>query len=385
VAKVLYRALTQEGKEISGFVEAMSNKEALAQLKESGLEQINLLSDAALGFERDDLNGIGEDELAHIARFETKLQKGIGFFSYFAETMRNSSIPMVIGGAIVFYGDFAGSALWMAFGVIVALALPFFSFWNYGVMQGYNRLLKNLAFGEWEDVKKSSEDLKKQSKNPDVIVEADMRLASYYAHKGDMDKAITIISASKEYLDAKSAGAYENKLGELYWYAGMYEKSIYEMKRAYEISKENIFLVDWALAEARFGDNEIAKECIDRVDTETLPIFGLPFIAFIKGLVSYREDRLVEAKEMLIQAVEGFSNFDKNPVVWIPLSIVSSYLALVLSKLGDQERAKSLLSDGVVAILKEHAESSLLEQLRDEFPDYFFEGSIGQKGANNPF
>ncbi len=371
MAKVLYTAVTQEGKETNGFVEAMSNKEALDQLKERGLHQITLLSDVALGFERTDLDGISESELARIAKFEAQMQKEMGFLPYFVETMRSSAIAIAIGAGMAWYGEHTGSGLWMAFGVIVSLALPFFSFWNYGVMQRYNALLQAVAFGEWERVKKLSEDLKKQSKNPDLMIEADMRLASYYAHQGDMNEALRVMLPSQEYLETKSAGMYENKLGELYFHARMYEKSLYEMKKAYEVSGENMMLADWALAEARFGDVKVAKECLSRVDEETLPAYGAPFIAFIKGLIAYRQERMAEAKEMLMQALDGFSNFDKNPVVWAPLAMVSAYLALVVSRLGDKERAETFLSEGIVAITKEHAESVLLEQLKELFPSKF--------------
>ena len=370
MAKILYTAFTQDGKETNGFVEAMNNKDALLELKERGLHQINLLSDAALGFDRGDLEGIGEGELKRIAKFEVQMQKGAGLLPYFIETMRNNAIPLAIGVSMVLYAESVGSAMWMASGVILSLALPFFSFWNYGVMQTYNGLLKAMAFGEWESVKALSLDLKKQSKNPDIMIEADTRLAAYHAHKGDMNAALKVMMPHKEYLE-KNAGVYENKIGTLYFHAGAYDKCVYQMKKAYEVSRENMMLADWALAEVRFGDIEIAKNCISEVEIETLPAYGVPFIEFIEGLIAYKEKNLAEAKEMLTHALEGFSIFDKNPAVWDSLSMVRCYLALVLAALGDSESAEMLLSEGVVKIAKEHADDALLVELKRNFSDHF--------------
>jgi len=258
-----------------GFIEAMSNKEALLELKEQGLSRINLLSDVALGFERAVLEGISEGELKRIAKFEVQMQKGAGFMPYFIETMRNNAIPLAIGVSMGLYGESTGSAWWMASSVILSLALPFFSFWNYGVMQTHTSLLKAVSFGEWEAAKTLSEDLKKQSKNPDITIEADTRLATYHAHQGDMNEALKVMMPHKSYLE-KGAGVYENKLGELYYHAGEYDKCVYQMKKAYEVSGENMMLADWAFAEVRFGDAEVAKKCLSEVEIETLPSYGLP-------------------------------------------------------------------------------------------------------------
>ncbi len=370
MAKVLYTAYTDEGKETNGFIEAMDNKEALVELKERGLSRINFLSDVALGLDRDDLEGISEAELKRIAKFEAQMQKGAGFVPYFMETMRNNAIPLAIGVSMGLYGESTGSAWWMASGVILSLALPFFSFWNYGVMQTHSALIKAVTFGEWEAVKSLSGDLKKQSKNPDIAIEADTRLASYYAHQGDMNEALKVMMPHKEYLE-KSAGVYENKLGELYFHAGAYEKCLYQMKKAYEVSGENMMLADWAFAEARLGSREVAKDCLSKVEIETLPVYGLPFIEFIEGLIAYKDKNLVEAKEMLTHSLEGFSSFDKNPVVWAPVAMVRCNLALVLVEMGDRESAQMLLSEGVVKIAEEHAEVALREHLKIVFPKYF--------------
>jgi len=87
------------------------------------------------------------------------------------------------------------------------------------------------------------------------------------------------------------------------------------MKKAYEVSGENMMLVDWAFAEVSFGDMQVAKKCLSQVEIETLPSFGLPFIEFIEGVIAYKEKNISEAKELLTQSLEGFSDFDKNPAV----------------------------------------------------------------------
>jgi len=286
------------------------------------------------------------------------------------EMMRNNGIPLVIGVSMVLYGESTNSAWWMASGVILSLALPLFNFWNYRVMQTYDALLKAVAFGEWERVKVLSEDLKNQNKSPDLAVEADSRLALYHAHFGDMNSALKLMMPHKEYL-SNNAGVYESKLGELYYHAGEYDKCIYQVKKAYEVSGENMMLADWALVEVRFGDMQVAKQCLSQIEIEILPSFCQPFIPFIEGLIAYKEKNLTEAKELLTQSLEGLSDFDENPAVWALLAMVSCYLALVLAEFGERESAEIILSEAVVKIAKEHAEMVLLEKMKVEFPRYF--------------
>ena len=181
MGKVLYTACDAQGREKRGFVEALSNQDALKRLHSEGLEKIHLHSDAAFGHSRDDLEGLSQKELERIAKFELKLQQGVGLGMYTQEVLRNNIIPMVIASMMFWYGYNEASSGWMAAAVIVASALPFFSFWNYGIMEIYNRAQKSLAFGEWENLKEEATRFKNSSrKNPDLLVEADTMLAAYF-------------------------------------------------------------------------------------------------------------------------------------------------------------------------------------------------------------
>ena len=370
MGKVLYTAFDEAGKEKSGFVEALNNKEALQYLSESGLQQIELHWDAAFAANRDDLEGISEKELARIAKFEVELHKGVNASSFTKEVLRNNLIPMVIGSAMVLYGMSESSAWWMASGVILSLAIPFFSLWNYNLLQTHAAMYEALSFGEWERVKELAPQLKERAKNPDVSVEADTLLAAYYAHHKDMPRAIKILGEHESYLATK-AGSYENKLGSLYFHAKEYDKSLFHLKQAYVVSKENMMLADWALAEVRFGDIQKAKENLSQVDLAQLPPYGIPFIDYIDGVIAYKEGDLSTAKNAFLGAVDGFSAYDKNPAVWAPLAMANVMLAIVFEAMGERENAYEYLSEGVVKIAQEHAETPLLEALKAKFPTRF--------------
>jgi hypothetical protein len=367
---VLYTARDKRGREKRGFIEALNNKDALEHLSASGLNQIELHWDAAFASNRDDLEGISEKELAQIAKFELELHKGVSASSFMKEVLRNNLIPMGIGGAMVLYGISDSSAWWVAFGVILSLALPFFSLWNYNLLQTHSAMYKALSFGEWESIKTLAPQLKERAKNPDVSVEADTLLAAYYAHHKDMPTAIQILGEHESYLGDK-AGSYENKLGTLYFHAKEYEQSLFYLKQAYVVSKENMMLADWALAEARFGDIEKAKENLSQLDLAQLPPYGIPFIDYIKGIIAYKEGDLIRAKNDLLRGITGFSAYDKNPAVWAALAMVNVMLAIVLEEMGERENAYEYLSEGVVKIAQEHAETPLLECLKEKFPTRF--------------
>lgn len=370
MGKVLYTAYDAQGREKRGFIEALSNQDALKRLHSEGLEQIRLHSDAALGHSRDDLEGISQKELERIAAFELKIQQGVGLGMYTKEVLRNNVVPMFISALMFGYGYSEASWGWMASAVIVSSALPFFSFWNYGVMSIYNRAQKSLAFGEWEKLKEEATHFKNSSqKNPDFIVEADTMLATYHAKKGDMDQALSLLLPHKEYLEGKSSGTYENKLGSLYVHAKAYEKACYTFKQAYEVSRENMMLADWALAEARFGDITLAKENILSVSRDALPTFGVPFVDLVEGLIAYKSHSFEDAKYFFTSALEGFSTYDTNPATWTALAMVNIYLALTMHALG--EEVDALLQEGVVQIAKEHADDALLVELKRNFPDHF--------------
>jgi tetratricopeptide (TPR) repeat protein len=370
MGKVLYTAVNHQGKEKSGFIDVQSNKEALSKLKNLGLENIVLHGDAAIGVQREDLNWISEKRLNDIATYEVQQQKGLNFFSYLGEVFKSSIPTTLIGGAIFYYG-YSDSPIWMAAGVIVASFVPFFSLYSYSTMNDFNNLLKASAFGEWERVQELSKVLKSKNNNIDLTIEADTREAAIFAYKKDMDSAINFILPHREYLSKTTPGMFESKLASLYHMAGKYDKYIENMKKAYEVSKQNSLRCDWAMAEARLGNLEVARGLIKEIEIESLPSYGMPLMYYTKGVVAYRKGELEYAYEQLSLAYNGFLEYSKNPAVWSALAIIVGMFAIVIHDLNGEQDGSYLLSEAMVDIIKVQADKPLIVELDKRFPKLF--------------
>ena len=259
----------------------------------------------------------------------------------------------------------------MAAGVIVASFVPFFSLYNYSTMNDFNNLLKASAFGEWNRVRELSQILRAKNKNIDVIIEADTKEATIFAHDKNMDSAINLILPHRKYLNETKPGIFESKLASLYYMAGEYDKYVQNMKKAYEVSKQSSFRCDWAMAEARLGNLEVARRLIKEMEIEELPIYGMPLMNYTKGLVAYRRGELDYAYEQFSWAYSSFLEYSKNPAVWASLAMVVSMFAIVTHDLDNDQDGSCLLSEAMIDIIKVHADKPLLVELDKRFPTLF--------------
>jgi len=362
MGKVLYSAVTADGEVKRGYVDALSNEEAVKKLKEEGLNNINLYSDARFPYQKE-LDSLSEEELEEIAYTEIDTQKSNSFSKFLLKVVKKNIIVILIGLAITFYGYSIHSYLISSFGFIVASAYLFINIWNRQALYAYNNAMRALLFGNLKQAQKETQKLRTMVKDKNVLVECDMLDAKNLAMSGNIDSAIDILLKHKEYFDSLGKGMFESKLLSLYLLAKDNKKALEYSKKAYELSKDNMLLVDWALAEARFGDIDIAKENIDKVDIEVLPVYSIAFVYFTKGLIEYKKANYKEAKELLIEALYAIEPFKENVATWGIISLIRVYLSFTFNKLGFKKEAKKLLHKDVVKIIKVNAPKDLLDEL----------------------
>jgi len=362
MGKVLYSAITANGKVKRGYIDALSNEEAVKKLKEEGFSNINLYSDARFPYQ-EELDSLSEDELEEIAYTEIDTLKSNTFGKFLLRVVKKNIIIILIGLAIAFYGYSIHSYLLAAFGFIVASFYPFINIWNRQASNAYNNAMRALLFGNLKQAQKETQKLRALVKDKNVLVECDMLDAKNLAKSGNIDNALDILLRHKEYFNSLGKGIFESKLTSLYLSAKDNKKALEYSKKAYELSKDNMLLTDWALAEARFGDIDIAKENIEKVNIEAIPVFGLGFIYFTKGLIEYKKANYKEAKELLIEALYAIEPFKENVATWGIISLIRVYLALTFNKLGFKKEAKKLLHKDVVKIIKVSAPKDLLDEL----------------------
>jgi len=367
MGKVLYTAYNQDGKQKSGFIDVDSNKEALAKLKESGLVNISFHSEALFDFDNRDFAFLSERDIQRMVNLEVQWQKSSSFSSYFLELLKSNSITIIVGCAMVYYGYTEGSAMWMASGVILSTIFPFLGLWNYQLIHSHNNLIKAITFGEWEKVKGLSQKLRQGTKDRNVIVEADTMEAVYHAYKKDMDSAIKLLSSHRVFLESQNPGLFENKIANLYYMAGEYDKFLDKMKQALKISKQDLVRIDLAMAEAKLGSLETAEKELEKIEIESMALYTVPFVHYTKGLISYKKNDFKIAKEELLIAHNGALEYSQNPAIWSGIAMITSTLALVMYDMGEKDPANELLSEGIVKILNVHADKNLLEELQKRF------------------
>lgn len=74
MAKIPYCAKDSSGDEVTGYIEATTNGEALSELQARGLQSISLHGDASTSFARSDLTGLAEKDLQALARWGRRIR-----------------------------------------------------------------------------------------------------------------------------------------------------------------------------------------------------------------------------------------------------------------------------------------------------------------------
>ncbi len=371
MGKLIFTATNQEGVLESGYLDVNSNKEGLEELREKSYQNISLHNDASVDIHTDELPFYNKKELEILAKNEIKWQKGGSFLTYMVNTLKNNSFMMAIGSGLLYYGYTQNSAMWMASGVIVATALPFFSLLNYRVLSNYENCYRKLAFGEWDGVLEHLTTLRQITKNKAILVDIDTIEAYYLAHNKDLNGALKLILPHKEFLDSKMPGMYENKMASLYLLAKEYDKSLFSMQQAAKNSNQDLMYADLAMSEVRFGSLENAEAALKKVDINAMAEYTKPLVKYIDGFISYKKGDLQSAKELLSEAFEDISEYSKNPVIWVYIAMITSLYAVILNDMGEKSEARTLLDDGVLKITSVHADDKFLKLMKDRFGDMF--------------
>ena len=364
MGKVLYTAYNQEGYQENGFIDVSTNKEALNTLKEKGFEGISLHGDASLGVDKELPSWFDNQAIQKEARLEVAWQKEFTFSSYMWEVLKEHALPFIVVAGMAY---FEVSQVWMMLGLFIASIGPLFALWNYRRIATYNNAIKSVTFGEMQKIQPLAQKLRKIANNEDLRIEADSIEAFYHAYHDDINSAMKLILPHRALLDEKSPGMFENKMASLYYAAGEYDKFVSNMKQATKISNQDLLRADWAMAEARMGDIEIAREEIAKIDKESMADFTLPLILFTEALIAYRSGDLVTAQKELHTASHDMSKYDSNPAVWSFIALITATLALVKYDLDKEEEGRELLSDAVIKIVKVHGDRPLIKALEKRF------------------
>lgn len=365
--KILYSGISKDGRKRYGFVEAASNKEALAHLKKEELNNIELHDDVFTALNRDDLEKLSEKQTELIAEFEIRARYSSNINALKWEYIWHQKFWILIWAGSLIWMWYQKSYTLMFLGLAIALTVPIFHILKIRHVNRYNNLLIACTFGQWDQALALIQRLRRHLKQPEMVFDLDIRQACIVAAKGFLVEALESVSDWKYHFDKTSPGLFEARLAEVYHAGGEYGEYMNMLREAEAKSPESpSALLDLALAEARFGYTERTETLLSRLKIEELPPVGRPYIDWAKGAAA-RRNKDIKAVTYLESAVNQMMQFNENPSTWIALAMCTGDLAAALIDCGKKDKAKDLAAK-VWKILKVHGESRLLKELADITP-----------------
>lgn len=363
--KILYKGIDSKGKEKSGFVEAENNSEVLSILKNKNIYNIILHNDEMTAFQRNDLEGLSEKELNRIAKFEINMRSNPGVTTFLIEVLNANKYIIFFGVTMFVWGCISKSYVLIFSGGLAAISMPVLSLWNYRIVGNYNNLIRNCSLGQWAEAIINIKKLRPHLKQPEMAFDLDVREACIIAKTKSIKEALTLVEKWENNFHDLMPGMYESRVASIFHAAGDYSGYVGRMRDGYIKSLESpVMITDLALAEAQFGDVEKASSLLAKINIEELPIYGLAYIDWAKGVVAKRQGDS-NAMNYLGSAVSKMLESKDIPAIWTGLALCSGAYAIVLNYNGEKEKAR-LLVNSVWDILKIHGDKPLLKEISNE-------------------
>lgn len=362
MAKILYSASTAQGERTEGFVEAMSAASARSLLKHQGLREIVLHEEPAIAHNTEVLKGLSAAEEKALARFRLRVMRSPGLATALAEVARNTRWWLLGAAAVVVWGLYSGDVR-LVVGSVVAAGLPFaVTAWRWRHVGRYQQLLKELAVGHWSAARQLAAQLRSVSKSQPVMdFDLDVRLAGIDARDGDLGAALQSVEPWRDKLAAQP-GLYECRVATIHLSGGDNAGYVRLMGEAADLAGgDPSRSLDHALAQARFGDPQVASALLSGLDAGLLPPHASGFIKWTRGFLQLRQGS-PDAAATLGEAVADFLRLAEQPTVWTALAVCACDHAVALNQAGQQGAARRQIAS-VWPVLKAQAPESLLRML----------------------
>jgi hypothetical protein len=372
MAQILYTATDADGQPQSGMVEAAGVAQARDLLVQRGLSQVQIQQEAAFTMDVNAMAASSQLDPQQLAAMALRFIARPGVWTLLREVARGS-LAFVLGfAAMAGYAVWKGAPLWAAAAGAVALAPFTWALWKYRRTRAYDQLVRAHAIGDWPAMLALADRLRTIPERTDqLLFDLDIRCAYARVRQGQsLDAAVASVEAERwrERLSERP-GAYESQLALLHAAADRPQGLIDGMRDAAQACQmEPARVLDWALAEARFGDTDEAQRLFEGIDLSLLPPHGAGFIAWTRGLIALRHDEPT-APAFLADAVRAFLALSAHhPAVWTALAFSVADHARVLRSAGQLETARASLRS-VWPILRAHARPQLLADLADLRPN----------------
>ena len=370
MAKILYRATLPGGQPQAGYVEAETEKEAVAALKARGCTAIGLYESvpvARLYPEREKFSSTHE---LTSAALQVAMWEAPGWKTFFKTVVRFYWWQLLLVALFIVGAAWGRNEVLLIPAFFVLLGWGHAA-WSSRAVIGLVRLCESAAIGDWAAVQRLGERLHKiwalRKPTPGVLnalFAVEIKIAqAEIAQAGPAHLPAVLQRLQKWQSTHPVPGLYENQLALLHHKAGDYPAFVALMRAASAAAPQHTMLrVDEALAEARLGDAAQAARLLEELDPEILTVYGRPFHSWIAGLIALRQNRGADALAHLQAAVDGFLAFGKNPITWTSFALCSGACALALADAARIDEARQL-AQRVWPILKVHGDQPLLAML----------------------
>ena len=360
--KILYKAMNADGAEVTGYVDAPTAQDAVAQLKASGLANIELHESPGNAATRTDRVVKNDSQAARLAAFELKVRARPGLRTLLTEVARRARWFILAAAALVVAG-LASDGAWPILLGGVVLAITFgLPVWSHRYSRYFNRMLQALALGEWDEARRMLDRFARRKHSAAATTQLPFYDAQIRVRQGEpLEQALARLEAVRPKMPP---GQFPARAASLHSAVKDYDGFIACMREAWEGTPDDPSRrVDYALAHARLGDLMQAEELLAGVDMEALQMHGRPFVWWARGLVELRNDKPY-AQATLMRGVEGFLQI-ASPAGWTSLALCSGACALAMVRNGDRAGARTMLKR-VWPVLKVHADTRLRAEIETE-------------------
>jgi tetratricopeptide (TPR) repeat protein len=277
---------------------------------------------------------------------------------------------ILLSGVFLVFGLYQHRTFPVVFGAVLLfvlfllhpLVLLFFKIFS-RASEDYDRLNRAKVWGRWHEVLECVEQLRQPDRFTGAVVpafELDRSQASALAALGRLDEGLAIFKKYEN--DPKvERWLYLSFLGTIYGSAQAFEKGL-ELRRQAAIEKPDSSLVWIDLAYAcvrRLNYVVEAREALARAEQLVVPGLGQPYLIFLRGIISWREKKPAEAKDLLEKAIIAFKPWSHNPLTEGLILSTKAFLCAVNVDMGDFKAAKKMFSE-VEPFLIVHHEAELL-------------------------
>ena len=143
--KILYSSIDEHENPKNGFIEAISNHEALNTLTDKGYSQVHFYGDSSLSI------GSDQELLAPFndksASFQIEIRHHHDFVPILLQSFYNNKGNLLLGMLLLLGGWYFESAGVMYSGIGLLVFIPLFTAWKHRTTLRYDKLLANCAVG----------------------------------------------------------------------------------------------------------------------------------------------------------------------------------------------------------------------------------------------